>query len=152
MDSMQASRQRRVLGPALILGVVCLAAAGCNNGFSTVPVSGIVTLDGQPVAHVLVNFQPIGNATATPGPGSHGITGPDGRYTLQLSTPESPSGALIGQHRVRLTLREPASKSEGPTSRQSSPVKLPPNASDGSLTFTVPASGTAHANFALTSQ
>src|SRR5262245_63669140 len=71
--------------------------SGCD-GRAVAPVSGRVTLDGQPLANVLVVFEPInGN---NPGLGSVGRTDADGRFVLRQIQPDRP-GALVGQHRVR---------------------------------------------------
>ena len=43
----------------LIAAGVCLLAIGCNGPkFTTVPLSGNVTIDGQPVAQGTIDFQP----------------------------------------------------------------------------------------------
>lgn len=59
---------RSVTAQLLILAVLLLAGAGCF-GVSDQPelgrVTGIVTLDGQPLAGVIVNFQPESGRAAT---------------------------------------------------------------------------------------
>ena len=59
---------RSVTAQLLILAVLLLAGAGCF-GVSDQPelgrVTGTVTLDGQPLAGVIVNFQPESGRAAT---------------------------------------------------------------------------------------
>ncbi|MCA9187440.1 MAG: hypothetical protein KDA99_17555, partial [Planctomycetales bacterium] len=47
-----------------ILTLLAIAAPGCDNkGYKVVEVSGLVTLDGQPVPGSVVNFQPIADGS-----------------------------------------------------------------------------------------
>lgn len=133
-----------------ILAACCLVTAGCGLGgpsYEVAPVSGKVTLGGQPVANVLVTFQPTGGGES-PGPGSSGKTGADGAFTLNLIAAESKPGAVVGSHKVTLVEQ---SESVGGDQDDSGggPVKykLPESARDGSKTFEVPAGGTTAANF-----
>ena len=90
-----------------VVGVTVLVT-GCSGGrYPTAPVSGQVTVDGEPVDNVLVTFTPIGDA-AELGPGSTGRTDASGRYTLQL-VGEGRAGAQPGKHRVTLAIRDDAS-------------------------------------------
>jgi hypothetical protein len=72
-----------------------LAAAGCDGGPKLVPVEGRVTLDGQPVREMLINFQPVGD---NPGTGAHAMTDADGRFAL-LDT-RGGTGAYPGEYKV----------------------------------------------------
>jgi hypothetical protein len=58
-------------------------------------VSGVITLDGQPVENAIVLFTPEGEGFA-----ASGTTDAQGRY--QLNTMEKP-GATEGPHRVTIT-------------------------------------------------
>lgn len=90
---------------ARLLGsmAVCLAALailGCNQGGSslgTIPVSGVVTLDGQPVEGAVVAFAP----TSTTGRAASGVTDASGRY--QLTTQDPGDGALPGSYAVTIS-------------------------------------------------
>jgi hypothetical protein len=85
----------------LLLGLL----AGCSSqGPAVVPVSGRVTLDGQPLADATLSFQPITDKSSTtqPATGSYGKTDADGRYTLRLIEPDQP-GAIVGKHAVTVT-------------------------------------------------
>ena len=89
-----AARGRRCLAstimPLLVIG--CSPADRPPLG----RVTGLVRLDGQPLAHATVHFTPAG-----PGRTSQGTTDPAGRYEL-LYLRNIP-GADIDHHRVRIT-------------------------------------------------
>lgn len=115
------------------LGVILLVS-GCGGGsYATAPVSGQVTVDGEPVANVLVTFTPIGDA-AELGPGSTGRTDSSGRYTLQLVGENRP-GAQPGKHRVTMAIRDDASfdmdEEAYSEAAAKTPVNLPAEASAG---------------------
>ena len=77
--------------------VVLLAAilAGCGGGSQVAPVTGRVTLDGRPLEHADVMFQPDGSQRP-----SIGRTDADGRYTLAYKRGQP--GAIVGEHSVRI--------------------------------------------------
>ena len=131
-----------------------LAVAGCSDGkIPTVPVSGVVTLNGEPLGDCTVTFLPQAKSEddLVAGAPSAAKTGPDGRYTL--STSDGRQGAVVGSHVVRFRPAERGDLSN-PDDPGRSPVSmvLPKNAMDGSLVFSVPASGTESANFSLESE
>jgi hypothetical protein len=82
---------------SLCAALVAAASAGCSSGdqIKLVPVEGVVTLDGEPLADAFVIFQ------SDRGRPSVGTTGSDGRYRLQY-TKETP-GALPGRHQVTIS-------------------------------------------------
>jgi hypothetical protein len=142
------------LSLAVLIG---LGLAGCGGAdFDTVPVSGKVTLDGDPVADIRVLFQPTGTGQGDPGPGSRGVTRADGRFTLE-TVDGSRRGAVPGTHRVTLVYVDPNAvdeeSTEGPEAEAAAArvFKLPPKARDGSQKCTVPEEGTDAADFAFTS-
>ena len=93
-----------VLRSAGLLLAVSLQAlsAGCGSG-KIAPVSGRITVDGQPAADLLVTFQPLGSGdNPVPGPGSYGKTEADGSYRLKLSDGTERAGAMICKHRVEI--------------------------------------------------
>jgi hypothetical protein len=99
--------------------------------------------------NVHVNFQPMAAGHENPGPGSHGKTDADGRYTLTVSINGKP-GAVIGKHKVRI------SGLGGQSSKQSDAGVVPARDPvppwynrDSILTFDVPPEGPAKADFAL---
>ncbi|MBY0394874.1 MAG: DUF4198 domain-containing protein [Thermoleophilia bacterium] len=87
---------------ALALGLAA-AAGGCGpTDYVLAPVSGRVTIDGQPYAGVRVAFEPMADATRKiPGPEAIAITDADGRFTL-YTTDEERRGAVVGKCRVRI--------------------------------------------------
>lgn len=80
---------------------VALLATGCGGGqgAKTYPVQGKVTLQGQPLADVVVSFYPDQGSRAP-----SGITDSQGAFAL--STFESKDGAPAGNYRVAVA--EPA--------------------------------------------
>ncbi|MBO0699216.1 MAG: hypothetical protein J2P46_12540 [Zavarzinella sp.] len=130
------------------LAVALLPAAGCGPA-GVVPVSGRVTLNGQPLANVHVSFQPIAAGTEiNPGGGSYALTDADGRFALRLVEGDAP-GAVVGRHRVEITPRNVDDDRDrrGKGAVTGVPAKYN-RKSD--LTFDVPRGGTDQANFVLT--
>ena len=104
-------------GGALALVALGLLA-GCDSTpdkVPTYPVSGQVNYDGKPAAGVRVFFYP----TSAPGvpvvpANPHGVTGPDGRFTL--STYGDGDGAAEGAYQVILLWPpEPTEEEEEPS-------------------------------------
>lgn len=127
------------MSPLLLLAL----AAGCGGG-AVAPVSGKVTLGGQPLPGAVVTFQPIReDGAAVELAGSIGKTDASGRYELRLIEPDKP-GAAVGKHRVSISTAtaDPATDAQLPTGE-----RIPPAWRDGSRIFEVPAEGTAAANF-----
>jgi len=134
-----ASRCRTIV---LLLAV----AAGCNWSSGIVPVSGRVTLNGQPLQGASVSFQPVSpreNERPTAS-GSAGKTDADGRFTLRLIDPDR-EGALVGKHTVTITTASGA-KSDGAAAGGE---RVPKAWRDGTQRFEVPSGGTTAANFDL---
>jgi hypothetical protein len=74
-----------------------LLLAGCTKANKEIsPVSGTVTLDGNPLAHASVTFQPKNG-----GRPSYGVTNDRGHYVLEYSLKEL--GAKIGPCTVKVT-------------------------------------------------
>jgi hypothetical protein len=67
---------------------------GCSSG-NVGTVSGKVTLDAQPLADAIVQFQPIAGKSP-----SAGITDAAGHYSMRYS--REIEGAEIGEHMVRI--------------------------------------------------
>lgn len=133
--------------------VGCLLLAGCSGSRKSAPVSGQVTLDGQPIADVFVSFQPQVDASkdiSVDAMGSTAVTDQAGKFTLRLSDTDQP-GALVGKHVVRLSDKLAASKSDGGPAAAAKP-RFPSRYADGSLAFEVPPSGTEQANFEMQSK
>jgi hypothetical protein len=84
---------------SVFAGVVVLVLAGCGAGVGEGmgSVSGVVTMDKQPLKEALVKFVPADGQ----GRPSHGITDENGRYDLFYST--NTRGALVGEHKVLIS-------------------------------------------------
>ena len=135
------------------LFVLLLATAlGCGGGRKVAPVSGKVTMNGQPLVGAMISFQPDVDSYED-APGSTGKTNDKGEYALMTSTGES--GARVGKHKVLINLwsTKPGGK-DAPTERGGPPLedKVPRRYNDATeLTFTVPSSGSSKADFDLKS-
>jgi len=120
--------------------------AGCGSN-KIAPVSGRITLNGNPLANASVTFAPIGGKDKPePGPSSAGTTDSDGRYSLKLIGQDG-RGAVIGKHKVRIALNEELDT----TNDQPVKLKQLPIHFNGQtkLDFDVPSGGTDTANFDL---
>ncbi len=98
----------------MIVAVAVLATLGCGSGkkrLDTVPISGIVTLDGTPVEGAKVVYNPT---SANERPAS-GVTDSSGRY--KLTTQDPGDGALAGTYLVMISKTE----TESPTSQAIKP-------------------------------
>ena len=138
-------RARLLLGFALVLGL------GCGSG-KFAPVSGTVTMNGKPLAGALVIFSPIAKeGSIDAGPGSSGKTNDKGEYTLTSDTGRT--GALVGKHRVSVSLMNPGTGASDDRRRPGQLVNQVPVRYNGKteLTYAVPAGGTDKADFALKS-
>ena len=126
--------------PAALMACTVLLSGGCSDGGPELgTVSGKVTLDGQPLADALVTFVP------EKGRSSSGRTNEEGEYELKY-TPER-SGAVLGNHIVRITTVDSDSESRDPAKE-----KLPAQYNiDTELEATVE-SGENEKNFDLSSK
>jgi len=80
-----------VLLSASLISMVGCAEKNENLG----KVSGTITLDGEPLKHAVITFQPQGGRPA------FGKTGEDGTYTMMYSASEA--GATIGVNKVSIS-------------------------------------------------
>ncbi|MBA2114688.1 carboxypeptidase regulatory-like domain-containing protein [Bremerella alba] len=133
----------------VVLVSLCLLV-GCFGSDKIAPVSGLVTLDGEPLAGAIVGFEPIAQeGDLEAGYGSYAKTDDDGHYTLRSLKNEE--GALIGQHRVSVST---VVGKEGPNGEIMGLTKerVPPRYNnDTQLLIEVPRGGTDVANLALES-
>lgn len=102
-----------------LLAFVAISVAGCG-GSSSGPdlgtVTGVVKIDGQPAADLVITFEPIAG-----GRRSIGKTDEEGMYKLAFSADRK--GALIGSHRVIITT---ASTSDAPDPSGVEKDRIPP--------------------------
>ena len=88
----------------LVCGLLLVATgAGCSSGeekpdYEVFPVSGLVTVNGEPAKGVSVTFLP---EQGVPGPGGFAGSGDDGRFTVMMS--DGQEGLPAGSYRVLLT-------------------------------------------------
>ena len=82
----------------VFVGIAILSFAGCGDS-SIAPVSGKVTVAGEPVEGIRLVFSPVpvGDEPAA-GPWSSGLTNAAGEYALE--TRYKDNGAVVGQHTV----------------------------------------------------
>ena len=88
--------------------LVCLMVAGCDTLPETIPVSGSVYFNDQPLKFGTVTFQPVEG-----GQPARGQIQSDGSY--RLSTFSEGDGAMLGNHRVRVmctTAQDPSNPAE----------------------------------------
>ena len=144
----------------LMLLLLLVALAGCGQGFPVAPASGVVLLDGAPLANANITTQPIGTDSRNPGPGSFGRTDAEGRFELELVKPAM-RGAIIGEHRFMI---RPASASPVAPQQTKNGIKVfsdaplketaadkwPASFIDGSLRIQVPKEGTKQIRVELT--
>ena len=77
---------------------ILVMACGCSGRPSPVPISGVVTLDGQPVANAGVLFCPIAE-----GPVASGATDAKGNFKMATL---NKSGVLPGKYGVAIIKKE----------------------------------------------
>jgi hypothetical protein len=128
---------RRPLGLLLLF----LLALGCGKSIpKTVPVSGKVTMDNQPLAHAFVNFTPADGQNQNVLE-AMGETDDQGHYSLKLIQSRT-EGAAPGEYKVRISLMV----------REGGKGQVLPEEYNKktTLSFKIPAEGTTEANFTLT--
>ena len=131
--------------PLLLL--VNVTGVGCQrHEIKTAPVSGTVTLNGQPLRDATIVFQP--SRGSRPGPPSAGETDDEGHFELSFAD-ETP-GAVVGPHRVMISTRKmgPSPQNED---REIELFKeqVPDLYRQTPLEFEVPEAGAHNAIFAL---
>lgn len=79
-----------------------LPLLGCGSGPGDLnPVSGVVTLDGEPLAGATVNFSPTSDSTGRP---AVGTTNDQGVYELtDMQHSQAGPGVAAGEYRVSIT-------------------------------------------------
>jgi hypothetical protein len=138
---------------ALLLAGCLAGCADSSKPYQTAPVSGVVTLDGTPLAGARVTFMPVPGQQRQMGPESGGETGSDGRYTLE--TVFGDSGASVGKNRVMISTRKVEPNPANPDRPTEIAKERIPNkyfTEQAPLVFDVPAAGTNAANFELTTR
>ena len=129
----------------LLFGLV--VALGCGNA-KFAPVSGTITMDGKPLPHVAVSFQPVDEGKLNSGPGSFAQTDDEGKFSLKAVG--GGNGAVVGKHRVEI---RPVVEGTADNDRPSKPkVNIPVEYNmKSSLTYEVKPGNNTDANFDIKS-
>ena len=127
--------------------LICLVGCGRRgDGFAYQPVSGVVTVDGNPAVNLTVAFAPQGISLESGRP-SIGLTDSEGRYVAK--TLDGVDGAAVGEHLISIT----AEQLDPDTHEVIQPETIPVRYNDKSgLRLTVTSGGTQEADFALKSK
>jgi len=143
ISTVQGPRTRRAAALFLLAAAAgCAMLAGCGGpDYTLVPVSGRVTLGGEPVSDAKVSFEP-----RAPGPGCYATTDAQGRFQLRSVLDDKP-GAVPGTHVVCITTARDGNPSDDAAELVGEVA--PQRFLDGSETFEVPAGGTDQADFDL---
>lgn len=145
----------------LALGMVFMTGCSSDN-LNIVPVSGVVTLDGKPLANANVQFQPMAQGNENPGFGSFAVTDGSGKFSLAISSQQlQKAGAVVGKHKVSITSSQETidydpklGSPDGATPKSRvKPERIPERYnSQSALVFEVPQGGSTMANFDLQSR
>ncbi|WP_145260528.1 transthyretin-like family protein [Calycomorphotria hydatis] len=135
----------------MMCGPLLLVGCSSGNGFNYVPVSGTVTINGEPARNVVVIFRPLSaeDAVNTGGP-SRDMTDANGKFSLRSSVGSGQPGAVAGNHIVYIHGLESTNPEETANlSKEELPPEIPEKYSSGGLPFVVPEGGTDAANIDL---
>jgi hypothetical protein len=82
---------------------LCAGCGGGPEGPATAEVTGLVTLDGAPLANADVFFHPVDSEG--PAQASQAVTGDDGRFTVQthVAAGQYKPGMIPGEYRVSVS-------------------------------------------------
>ncbi|MFH1922280.1 MAG: hypothetical protein ABIP48_20650 [Planctomycetota bacterium] len=129
-----------------LVAASAIAVIGCSGSGlpDTVPITGLVTYNGEPVAEAQVSFIPAQGRPASGG------TGADGRF--KLTTFQLDDGAVLGEHTVTIAKTAPTpGQEDDPYAEQ---ISLIPEKygklQDSPLKATVSADGPSEFKFDLT--
>ena len=132
--------------------LLLLMMMGCGGeGYRRVPVSGVVTLDGDPLPQARVSFEPRREGSQlNAGPGSYATTDAKGRYRME--TIHGRRGAVVATHDVTISTFHAKMNPAKDEVDVITPERVPePYRQQGALTFAVPPEGTDAADFSLKS-
>lgn len=124
-----------------VFSVVALLFSVVGCGPKLAPVSGRVTLAGEPAEGLRVLFMPIVDTPTAPDLG-FGVTDRDGSFFLRLAESKR-TGVVPGNYAVMIKWDDDT---------KDCPYKIPGKATHGELRFTVPPSGTDQADFKFTTE
>jgi hypothetical protein len=98
--------------------------AGCGGAAPppVAPVSGVVTIDGQPAGNLSIQFQPEKVAEGTVAMGAFGVSDAQGKF--ELKSQDGRAGAALGSNSVVVFDKNLESEGEP---QEGVPVKVVPN-------------------------
>jgi hypothetical protein len=127
---------KNVTTPALIAVALILSGCGGDSRPTTVPVSGKITWNGEPLKSGTVAFVPTGDKQTYP---ASGVIDSSGNY--KMTTFKTGDGVIPGDYQVSVIVLEgadPATKSEG---KRVLPEKYDKAATSGLTTSIKPGEG-----------
>ena len=137
--------------PWLVLLLTVLVGCSKQPEYELAPTSGVVTLDDEPLAGAVVNFQPMTSGDKVLASGSVGRTDESGRFVLE--TVQEEPGAWVGRHKVKIFSYSPETAPKDDFDRGPRKERVPHRYNYRSqLQFSVPVGGTEKANFELSSK
>ncbi len=123
MICIHAKNLIRVLASCTLFSMLTFICVGCGGRYPLAPVSGTVTVDGNPLPDATVTFSPIDAGAEAPA--SFGRTDQAGKFNLTLVSDDS-RGALVGKHKV-VVAKNFESSSDVATSQERAAANLPPH-------------------------
>lgn len=128
---------------------------GCGNRIIVAPCSGTLSLDGKPLPDCVLRLSLAESPKKTENVPAVGRTDAQGRFTLKTLEKTPRNGAPVGQCVVMVHYNPEPPPGVAPEDYAESPEylaakpRLPENAADGTLRFTVPKNGTRDARIEL---
>ncbi len=105
---MRARRYSPGIALSLAAALSAAVGAGCGDGVTLVPVSGVVTLDGKPLTGANLSFIPMpGNPVSTSGTEQ---TGPSGNFQMTFN---GRAGLAPGKYKVSVSKTEEVAPPNG---------------------------------------
>ena len=133
----------------MAFAIFCIFS-GCRPTSNLVPVEGIITLGGTPLADATIVLHPVTAAGAGP---YSGTTNAAGKFSLAPSGSPGLSGAEVGTYRLTISTLKLAPTDGGDDAKQQilAEERVPDEYRVGDMRFEVPAGGTDQANFDIMS-
>jgi hypothetical protein len=131
---------------------------GCTKTLEIVPVSGHLTLDGKPVSDCVVRFSLVHQPEGLENTPSFGKTDAEGYFVLKTMERPERNGCPVGECVVLILYNPDPPIGVSPEDYIDSQEylamkpKLPSEADDGTLRFTIPQKGTKNVQINLVSQ
>lgn len=103
---MRCKDQLSLLPSLMLITVFCFGCSGSGTEVKLEKVTGVVTMDGKPLANAIVVFIPENGNPSTD------QTDADGKY--ELAHRGNAMGAIPGKHKVRITTGKPPAPKADP--------------------------------------